>query len=385
MLRSSKINDKVVPYYLSPKQENKDDNKETNVITMYNGKRAIGDASKLLSNYYNVEQKKDQPNVGTLDEKYAGMTIQEMFDHSFEWILKSFRDVNNDKLDDDQRRKMLEDAESSLRDLDIFSTRGFLALLGDVGRQASSVNPGDLPPDPNLSKLLPRAFSEKLGMPPSAIQWLETTTTGQTGWYDEGFSQTLMELADFDSSAVKLSGWVPDSSPLKNKEWVCLDGGSQVIVDGMVKRLGLDASSVINKRVTSIKKNKPEHKLTVSYATDQGTETKDYDQVICTAALGCIASMELDGLLSYPQQVAVRSLQYDASCKIGVRFKSRWWQTPGFLPNGPIFGGVSKSDTPLSNVVYPSYGDGVDNAPGVLICSYTWAQDAKVSKSSETH
>ena len=42
-----------------------------------------------------------------------------------------------------------------------------------------------------------------------------------------------------------------------------------------------------------------------------------------------------------------------------------------------IKGGQSSTDLPIRVCVYPSYGINCPDAPGVLIASYAWAQDAK--------
>ena len=77
------------------------------------------------------------------------------------------------------------------------------------------------------------------------------------------------------------------------------------------------------------------------------------------------------GLL-YGTKQAIRSLGYGASCKVGMKFKTCWWAESPF---NIIKGGVAKTDLPLRVCVYPSYNIGED--PAVLLCSYTWAQDAQ--------
>lgn len=46
------------------------------------------------------------------------------------------------------------------------------------------------------------------------------------------------------------------------------------------------------------------------------------------------------------------------------------------LATGPFQGGQSYTDLPIRRCVYPSYGIDIPNAPGVMIASYTWGQDA---------
>jgi monoamine oxidase len=70
-----------------------------------------------------------------------------------------------------------------------------------------------------------------------------------------------------------------------------------------------------------------------------------------------------------PQQRAIRQLHYDASAKVFVQCRSRFWE------EGGIFGGGSFTDLPIRVVFYPEHGR--DSGRGVLLASYTWAEDAQ--------
>jgi hypothetical protein len=365
-----------VPYYMRPR----DADKANNSISFYNGIHYIGDASGLTTDEFAVTKSKN----GNVPDKYVGQGLNDLNDQAFGRVLRIFRRANADGLTKEEREQALRDADAELRLLDPLSTRAYLMLLGDAGRQANqSTQPGGVAATPTTQELLSIAVAQGgLGLPAAVVQWMETNNTGTTGWYDQGFTQTLMEMADFDSQAVTHSSWVPPESPLAKSEWVCVDGGSEEITKAMFASLGQgsETAKVTNKRVTSIKQPRaddPDQRLTVTI--DKQNEPSRYHQVICTTPLGCMATMDLGDCLSYAQKVAVRCLQYDASCKIGIKFATRWWQDPTVMKGRPLFGGVSYSDTPLSNVVYPSYGVDSPDATGVLICSYTWAQDAKAS------
>ena len=84
--------------------------------------------------------------------------------------------------------------------------------------------------------------------------------------------------------------------------------------------------------------------------------------------------------LSYTQRLAIRTLKYDTSTKIALRFEKRWWEDPKVMGERTIKGGISSTDLPIRTCVYPSYGwnvNEVDKLPGVLLASYTWSQDAE--------
>lgn len=121
------------------------------------------------------------------------------------------------------------------------------------------------------------------------------------------------------------------------------------------------------KRVTQIKyasSANPKAGLTV--VTDTSA-TATYAHVINTVPLGAMQAINMSDLnLDYPKKVAMRTLTYDSSVKIGIKFNSRWWQN---LP-APFKGGQSFSDLPIRKCVYPSYGINVSDAAGTMIASY---------------
>lgn len=77
---------------------------------------------------------------------------------------------------------------------------------------------------------------------------------------------------------------------------------------------------------------------------------------------------------------AIRALNYGSSCKVAIKFKTPWWQLAPYNINK---GGLARTDLPLRVCVYPSYNiqsrenpDWDPEKPSVLLCSYTWGQDA---------
>ncbi|MEY2193160.1 flavin monoamine oxidase family protein [Neobacillus sp. BF23-41] len=73
--------------------------------------------------------------------------------------------------------------------------------------------------------------------------------------------------------------------------------------------------------------------------------------------------------ISYYKRVAIRELNYMGSTKIGIEFKSRFWEKEGQQ------GGKSITDLPIRFTFYPSYGIGTPG-PAVIIASYLWADEA---------
>jgi monoamine oxidase len=73
--------------------------------------------------------------------------------------------------------------------------------------------------------------------------------------------------------------------------------------------------------------------------------------------------------ISYYKRAAIRELNYMASIKIGIEFKSRFWEKEGQK------GGKSITDLPIRFTYYPSHGIGTPG-PAVIIASYIWADEA---------
>ncbi|MEH7454993.1 flavin monoamine oxidase family protein [Gottfriedia acidiceleris] len=72
---------------------------------------------------------------------------------------------------------------------------------------------------------------------------------------------------------------------------------------------------------------------------------------------------------SYNKWKAIRTLHYLASTKIGLQFKSRFWEKYG------QFGGKTTTDLPIRFSYFPSNQLGSEG-PGVLLASYTWEDAA---------
>jgi monoamine oxidase len=63
---------------------------------------------------------------------------------------------------------------------------------------------------------------------------------------------------------------------------------------------------------------------------------------------------------------AIAAVPYDASIKVGLQFKRRFWEQ-----DEAIYGGISYTDLPISLIGYPNTGYG-DAGPGVLLGAYAF-------------
>lgn len=69
-----------------------------------------------------------------------------------------------------------------------------------------------------------------------------------------------------------------------------------------------------------------------------------YSTVINTTTLAALQKMDLIKLeLPFATKTAIRSLRYDTSTKVGIKFKEPWWITKCGITQG----GLGKTDMPL--------------------------------------
>jgi hypothetical protein len=177
------------------------------------------------------------------------------------------------------------------------------------------------------------------------VDWLETVDDA-TGHYDMGLPEMVLEE------------WIFGDTPADS--WVTIDGGMSRLINGMLKTL--NGSVQYSQRVEAIVQN-PSQSLSVT----TNTSTFNYTHIINTVPLGALQVMDMSSLnLGYEKESAIRLINYDPASKIGIKFKTRWWEA---LSN-PIQGGASYSDLPIRTCVYPSYGVNTTDAAGTMIASY---------------
>lgn len=195
------------------------------------------------------------------------------------------------------------------------------------------------------------------------INWLETMSSA-TGLFDQALSEGV-----FDSFSFETPG---------ENDWYCIDGGTSVLVErmkGMIERFKPNRITY-ERQVTAIESH---HNSIVAVFEDgqngsSYTGQNGYTAIFNTASFGCTGQMDLrKAWLTSAQRDAIRQLNYDASAKVGIKFKYPWWITKCNITGG----GSASTDLPLRTCVYPSYNLHDDpTQPAVLLCSYTWSQDA---------
>lgn len=163
-------------------------------------------------------------------------------------------------------------------------------------------------------------------------------------------------------------------------KWRCLDGGSKLLIDAMVAQLKTKPS--YGHQVTAVKlvyrppfecfPNLPlprrPYRFPLMKVSVAGKGDEYFAHVISTSTLANLSTVDTERVpMSYKQRQAIRTLNYGPAVKVGIRFKTCWWEQGGLTQRG----GSSYTDRPSRTIVYPSVGLG-EAGPGVLMVTYNW-------------
>ncbi len=140
-------------------------------------------------------------------------------------------------------------------------------------------------------------------------------------------------------------------------------GGMGKVGEAFAKEVG--DLITFNAKVTKI--DQDEKGVTVTYedTTKPGAvQEASADWCICTIPLTILSQIEVK--VSGAMQAAIAAVPYASSVKVGLQFKRRFWEEDDL-----IFGGVSYTDLPITQISYPSTGFNT-TGKGVLLGCYTW-------------
>ena len=122
-------------------------------------------------------------------------------------------------------------------------------------------------------------------------------------------------------------------------------------------------------KVTRIDQNA--HGVEVTYVDAKGgaaPRTARADWCVCTIPLSILSQIELR--VGDAMAAAIGSVPYEASVKIGLQFKRRFWEE-----DERIYGGISFTDLPIQMIGYPMAGQN-HGGKGVLLGGYVWGTNA---------
>lgn len=83
----------------------------------------------------------------------------------------------------------------------------------------------------------------------------------------------------------------------------------------------------ISRIAIDITKNSDANMIVSGVGPNSQPVTGNYNGVFNTTTLSCLQRMDLSDLtLTYEQKAAIRSLHYDSSAKVAIRFSCAWWR-----------------------------------------------------------
>uniref|UniRef100_A0A3P9PPK7 Amine oxidase n=1 Tax=Poecilia reticulata TaxID=8081 RepID=A0A3P9PPK7_POERE len=154
-------------------------------------------------------------------------------------------------------------------------------------------------------------------------------------------------------------------------EYSEVTGGTDLIPKALNNTLKKDTVKV-NSTVKKIYRNVTNHPVVVTYKSDQrdGLSNITADAVLVTASAKAALFIDYEPPLSTSKVKALRSIHYGGSTKVVLTFSEKFWEKEG------IYGGKSVTDRPSRFIYYPSHSFPKNNTIGVLLASYTWAEDS---------
>ncbi|MBN9275105.1 MAG: flavin monoamine oxidase family protein, partial [Mesorhizobium sp.] len=120
-----------------------------------------------------------------------------------------------------------------------------------------------------------------------------------------------------------------------------------------------------NAKVTKIAQNEKGVTVTYEDAGKPGTAKEaSADWCVCTIPLTILSQIDIQ--VGGPMKAAIGAVPYASSVKVGLQMKRRFWEE-----DESIFGGVSYTNLPITQISYPSTGFN-KGGKGVLLGCYTW-------------
>ncbi len=124
-----------------------------------------------------------------------------------------------------------------------------------------------------------------------------------------------------------------------------------------------------NCKVTEIRQDEKGVTATYIDALKGGAPQKaTADWCVCTIPATILSQIPMN--VSAKKRAAINQLPYSASIKIGIEMKRRFWEE-----DDNIYGGMSYTDQPNSQIGYPQWGY-FTKGPGVLLAAYSFDKEA---------
>lgn len=198
--------------------------------------------------------------------------------------------------------------------------------------------------------------------------------------YDSYSTREFLEKNGWSEGAIEIFGLLSNQEALMNasflellreelgcyySDMVEIEGGMDLLPRAFLPELGQHIR--YGAHVTAL--DQEENSVTVAYRTVAGSAAIVADYALVTLPFPVLRHIETPKPFSRGKQRAIRQLYYDASAKILVQCRRRFWEDEGIVGGGTI------TDLPIRNLYYPDHGR--ETGRGVLLASYTWSEDAQ--------
>ena len=264
--------------------------------------------------------------------------------------------------------------------------RGWIAARGQRRRRA------DLPADADPFDFDLRPAERALGaaelltrsLRPIAQRW---EAEGEAAWpaivaaYDHYSLRGYLEAAGWSEDAIERFGVFYNQETLLNAAFleflrdelehdyrgmVYLEGGMDTLPAAFLPAL----RGRIRYETALVALEQDAAGVTLHARTPAGRESFAGDYAILALPFPALRHVEALTPFAPAKARAIRQLPYDAACKIFLQCGRRFWEE-----DEGIYGGNSVTDLPIRSLYYPEHGR--PSGRGVLLASYTWAEDAR--------
>lgn len=121
-------------------------------------------------------------------------------------------------------------------------------------------------------------------------------------------------------------------------------------------------------RVTAIAQDARGVVVTYTDRPTGGVRQARADACVCTIPLSILGQIDVQA--SPAMLEAIAAVPYEASVKVGLQFRRRFWEE-----DEAIYGGISFTDLPIGVIGYPQHGL-ASSGRGVLLGAYIWGPNA---------
>ena len=199
--------------------------------------------------------------------------------------------------------------------------------------------------------------------------------------YDEFSTREFLEAHGWSEGAIEMYGLLHHQEARMNSSFVELlraeighsfvdmyelDGGSDTLPKAFLPALGRHIR--FGARMIAI--DQSPNDVTIHYQTRAGRAKVTGDYALITVPFSVLRHVEVIKPFSRAKQRAIRQLHYDASAKILLQARRRFWEE-----DDGIVGGGSVTDLANRSIYYPDHGQ--ESGRGILLASYTWSEDAQ--------